>query len=213
MNTFPTATNGGLLAYLLAALVLVAMAALSRPRRGVALGTPGPHKFNPSSAEILADEDAAGAVTTTSKKKEAAMPNSNLHSIRIFQPDYDGRAPLLPADTPEYLLDAAPWWAAQVITQPSRTPAADFAAYSSDRQGAVGKGITTRLSQSFEIDTATGEILNRDEPSIELTHPDCGWIDIDASNLDEVKRALLLAEAYLTSVDCTPHGTDEEAQA
>lgn len=70
MNAIPTASNSGLLVYLAVALVLVAMAAVSRPRRGVALDTPGPHKNNPGNVSILAESDVTGANPTPNKEQD-----------------------------------------------------------------------------------------------------------------------------------------------
>ncbi|VEI03926.1 Uncharacterised protein [Acidipropionibacterium jensenii] len=85
MNAIPTAANGGLLAYLLAALVLVAMAALSRPRCSVALDTPGPHKNNPGNVSILAESDVTGANPTPNKEKDMTE-TTRLYRLEVAYP-------------------------------------------------------------------------------------------------------------------------------
>ncbi|QCV88211.1 hypothetical protein FEZ32_07455 [Acidipropionibacterium jensenii] len=97
MNSIPTASNGGLLLYVAVALLLVWLAAVSRPSRRVAIDT-GPHKSNPVSVGILPDEDAAGAITTTLQSQGVVM--SHPTSTRI------------PTDRlVEAAADLRPWWA------------------------------------------------------------------------------------------------------
>jgi hypothetical protein len=81
MSTIPTATNGGLLLYLAVALVLVFLAATYRPGRGIVLDAAHPHKSNPSTARILADEDGAGANPTPNNRKEKDMTKPTDHRL------------------------------------------------------------------------------------------------------------------------------------
>lgn len=129
--------------------------------------------------------------------------------LRITLPDFDGRAPLLPADTPEFVLDAAPSWAACAELEFDKKTGYFDVGFSGHKQGAVGKGITTQLRQFVTVDPADGRTVKRDDLVIGLDYPTGSWIDIDPDDLAEVQRALHLAELDLTSVDCTPHQTDD----
>lgn len=129
--------------------------------------------------------------------------------IRFEMSDFDGRAPLLPADTPTYLLDAAPAWAAEAELEYDKKTGFVDVGFSGFKQGAVGKGITTQLRQFITVDPADGRVVKRDELVVALDYPTKSWIDIDPGDLAEVQRALHLAELDLTSVDCTPHQTDD----
>lgn len=121
--------------------------------------------------------------------------------LRITLPDFDGRAPLLPADTPEFVLDAAPSWAACVELEFDKKTGYFDVGFSGFKQGAVGKGITTQLRQFITVDPADGRVVKRDELVVALDYPTKSWIDIDPVDLAEVQRALHLAELELTSVD------------
>lgn len=100
MNSIPTIANGGLLAYMAVALLLVWLAAVSRPSRRVVAVDGTHHKNNPVSVGILPDEDAAGATTNPFHTKEAAMTDSTVNPISTDR--------LL-----EAAADLRPWWAAK----------------------------------------------------------------------------------------------------
>ncbi|QCV88453.1 hypothetical protein FEZ32_08860 [Acidipropionibacterium jensenii] len=85
MNAIPTASNSGLLVYLAVALVLVAMAAVSRPRRGVALDTPGPYKFN-SDAPIRQDRRAGANPTPNKEKDMTKTTEPRLYCLEVAYP-------------------------------------------------------------------------------------------------------------------------------
>lgn len=114
MNAIPTATNGGLLVYLAVALVLVAMAALSRPRRGVALDTPGPHKFN-SDAPIRQDRRAGANPTPNKEKDMTKTTEPRLYCLEVSYP-----AAALIDRSGEEILD--PDWVPDTFTPTEQAP-------------------------------------------------------------------------------------------
>lgn len=120
---------------------------------------------------------------------------------RIEMSDFDGRAPLLPADTPDYLLDAAPSWAAQAELEYDKKTGFFDVGFSGVKQGAVGKGITCQLRQFVTVDPVDGRVVQRDELVIGLDHPTGSWIDIAPGDLAEVQRALHLAQLDLADSD------------
>lgn len=87
MSTIPTVTNGGLLLYLAAALVLVFLAATYRPGRGIVLDAAHPHKNNPD-APIHQDRRAGAANPTPNKEQD--MPKDT----DAVQLNSDGTMPL-----------------------------------------------------------------------------------------------------------------------
>lgn len=101
MTTYPTITNGGMLLYLAAALVLVFLAATYRPRTQ---NNPGAH---------LRQDIRTGAITTTSNKKEVAMSDST-----------DRNAEILTAASPR-----KPWWACHETVRDLDVPSEDCAAW------------------------------------------------------------------------------------
>jgi|GEM_PF-6288566 len=205
MNAIPTVANGGVLLYVAVALLLIFLAAISRPsHRAVAID--GTHHKNNPDASIRQDR-RAGAITTTLQEREAVMTDSTAHTIRAVLPDFDGRAPLMPADTPEFVLDAAPSWAARVETESNPRTGYVEAYFTGHKLGAVGKGITCQLRQFITVDPADGRTVKRDGLVIGLDYPTGSWIDIDPGDLDEVQRSLTLAAQELEG------SADEEASA
>lgn len=119
--------------------------------------------------------------------------------IRAQLPDFDGRAPLMPATTPDYLLDAAPAWAARVELEFDKKTLTFDATFYSNLLGAADLGITTQLQQSFTIDPSDCLVLYSGELTVSLDYPGGAWIDIEPEHLAEVRRALLCAELTLNS--------------
>lgn len=99
MNTIPTIANGGVLAYLAVALLLVWLAAVSRPSPRV-VAVDGTRKFNPGNVSILAESDVTGADENTLQSQGAVMTDSTVNPISTDR--------LL-----EAAADLRPWWAAK----------------------------------------------------------------------------------------------------
>lgn len=95
MNTIPTIANGGVLVYVIVALLLVWLAAVSRPsHRAVAID--GADMNNPDAS--IHQDCRAGAITTTLQSQGAVMTDSTVNPISTDR--------LL-----EAAADLRPWWA------------------------------------------------------------------------------------------------------
>lgn len=99
--TYPTITNGGMLLYLAAALVLVFLAATYRPRT----------QNNPGA--IIRQDLRTGAITTTTNKKEVVMSDST-----------EALDAVLSAAGPR-----KPWWATRETVRDMDVPSEDCAAW------------------------------------------------------------------------------------
>lgn len=97
MNSIPTIANGGVLAYMAVALLLVWLAAVSRPSPRV-VAVDGTRKFNPGNVSILAESDVTGADENTLQSQGAVMTDSTVNPISTDR--------LL-----EAAADLRPWWA------------------------------------------------------------------------------------------------------
>lgn len=87
MNSIPTIANGGVLVYMAVALLLVFLAAVSRPSHRV-VAIDGTHHKNHPDASIRQD-CRAGATTTTLQEREVVMTDSTstrLYCLKVTYP-------------------------------------------------------------------------------------------------------------------------------
>ncbi|QCV87055.1 hypothetical protein FEZ32_00545 [Acidipropionibacterium jensenii] len=96
MNAIPAATNGGVLLYVAVALLLIFLAAISRPSPRVVAIDGTHHKNNPDAS--IRQDRRAGAITTTLQSQGAVMTDSTVNPISTDR--------LL-----EAAADLRPWWA------------------------------------------------------------------------------------------------------